>query len=199
MGSSNTRMSIQTFESSTARSAGDFFIRYNRGFPSSSLAACRRAPMIIVLSPAKSLDYETPPHVSKHTLPEFVADSAELIDGVAQAVATGNRQPDAYLRSARATQFPALCGLVAERSTRIIRSRPCSRSTAMSTKVSTRNRCTRRISTTRRTMCAYSPDCMDCCGRSICCSRIGWKWVRASPTRAARICMRSGAIGSRQR
>jgi len=38
--------------------------------------------MIIVLSPAKSLDYETPPHVTKHTLPEFAADSAELIDAL---------------------------------------------------------------------------------------------------------------------
>ncbi|KAG0184050.1 hypothetical protein DFQ28_000220 [Apophysomyces sp. BC1034] len=35
--------------------------------------------MIIVLSPAKSLDYDTPPHVRKHTLPEFVDDAAELI------------------------------------------------------------------------------------------------------------------------
>ncbi|WP_206953022.1 peroxide stress protein YaaA [Trinickia acidisoli] len=35
--------------------------------------------MIIVLSPAKSLDYETPPHVSKHTIPDFVADAAQLI------------------------------------------------------------------------------------------------------------------------
>jgi uncharacterized protein len=38
--------------------------------------------MIIVLSPAKSLDYETPPHIKKHTLPEFVDDAAELIDGL---------------------------------------------------------------------------------------------------------------------
>jgi cytoplasmic iron level regulating protein YaaA (DUF328/UPF0246 family) len=38
--------------------------------------------MIIVLSPAKSLDYETPPHVRKHTLPEFIDDAAELIDGL---------------------------------------------------------------------------------------------------------------------
>ena len=38
--------------------------------------------MIIVLSPAKSLDYETPPHVKKHTLPEFVDEAAELIDGL---------------------------------------------------------------------------------------------------------------------
>jgi cytoplasmic iron level regulating protein YaaA (DUF328/UPF0246 family) len=38
--------------------------------------------MIIVLSPAKSLDYETPPHVKKHTLPEFIGDAAELIDGL---------------------------------------------------------------------------------------------------------------------
>ncbi|MFC0402117.1 peroxide stress protein YaaA [Paraburkholderia rhizosphaerae] len=38
--------------------------------------------MIIVLSPAKSLDYETPPHVSKHTIPDFVDDAAELIGGL---------------------------------------------------------------------------------------------------------------------
>ncbi len=36
--------------------------------------------MIIVLSPAKSLDYETPPHVSKHTIPDFIDDAAQLID-----------------------------------------------------------------------------------------------------------------------
>jgi uncharacterized protein len=35
--------------------------------------------MIIVLSPAKSLDYHTPAPVEHHTLPAFVADSAELI------------------------------------------------------------------------------------------------------------------------
>lgn len=35
--------------------------------------------MIIVLSPAKSLDYETPAPVKHHTLPDFVPDSAELI------------------------------------------------------------------------------------------------------------------------
>ncbi|KNH08626.1 UPF0246 protein YaaA [Candidatus Burkholderia brachyanthoides] len=38
--------------------------------------------MIIVLSPAKSLDYETPPHIKKHTLPEFVDDATELIGGL---------------------------------------------------------------------------------------------------------------------
>src|SRR6266702_4959207 len=38
--------------------------------------------MIIVLSPAKSLDYETPPHVKKHTIPDFVYDAAELIGGL---------------------------------------------------------------------------------------------------------------------
>ncbi|WP_118182026.1 peroxide stress protein YaaA [Paraburkholderia phosphatilytica] len=38
--------------------------------------------MIIVLSPAKSLDYDTPPHIRKHTLPDFIDDAAELIDGL---------------------------------------------------------------------------------------------------------------------
>jgi cytoplasmic iron level regulating protein YaaA (DUF328/UPF0246 family) len=36
--------------------------------------------MLILLSPAKSLDYETPPTTDKHTLPQFVDDSAALID-----------------------------------------------------------------------------------------------------------------------
>ena len=35
--------------------------------------------MLIVLSPAKSLDYKTPVKVKESTLPEFVADSAKLI------------------------------------------------------------------------------------------------------------------------
>lgn len=38
--------------------------------------------MIIVLSPAKSLDYETPAHLDTHTIPDFVDDAAELIDGL---------------------------------------------------------------------------------------------------------------------
>jgi cytoplasmic iron level regulating protein YaaA (DUF328/UPF0246 family) len=38
--------------------------------------------MIIVLSPAKSLDYETPSHVKKHTIPDFVDDASELIGGL---------------------------------------------------------------------------------------------------------------------
>jgi len=36
--------------------------------------------MLIVLSPAKSLDYETPPTTDLHTKPDFLKLSAELID-----------------------------------------------------------------------------------------------------------------------
>ncbi|MBC7490280.1 MAG: peroxide stress protein YaaA [Glaciimonas sp.] len=36
--------------------------------------------MLIVLSPAKSLDYTTPPNTNVHTLPDFIAQSAELVD-----------------------------------------------------------------------------------------------------------------------
>lgn len=36
--------------------------------------------MIIVLSPAKSLDYETPAHVSKHTIPDFVDEATQLVE-----------------------------------------------------------------------------------------------------------------------
>ncbi|MEO0316326.1 MAG: hypothetical protein RL404_3 [Pseudomonadota bacterium] len=35
--------------------------------------------MILVLSPAKSLDYETPIAANKHTLPDFIPRSAELV------------------------------------------------------------------------------------------------------------------------
>ena len=36
--------------------------------------------MLFLLSPAKALDYETPPHVSTHTQPLFVPQASELID-----------------------------------------------------------------------------------------------------------------------
>ncbi|MGE5453290.1 MAG: peroxide stress protein YaaA [Acidobacteriota bacterium] len=36
--------------------------------------------MLILLSPAKSLDYETPAHIKKHTLPQFVDEAAALIE-----------------------------------------------------------------------------------------------------------------------
>ena len=36
--------------------------------------------MIIVISPAKALDYETPVSVSTHTQPDFLDDSAALIE-----------------------------------------------------------------------------------------------------------------------
>jgi cytoplasmic iron level regulating protein YaaA (DUF328/UPF0246 family) len=35
--------------------------------------------MLIVLSPAKSLDYETPPTTDQHTLPIFINESAKLV------------------------------------------------------------------------------------------------------------------------
>lgn len=40
--------------------------------------------MLIVLSPAKTLDYDTPLTTDEHTLPDFIEDSAELIDGLKQ-------------------------------------------------------------------------------------------------------------------
>lgn len=36
--------------------------------------------MLFLISPAKALDYDTPPHVSSHTKPLFTHQSAELID-----------------------------------------------------------------------------------------------------------------------
>jgi cytoplasmic iron level regulating protein YaaA (DUF328/UPF0246 family) len=36
--------------------------------------------MLIVLSPAKTLDYETPPTTAAHTVPDFIPHSAQLVD-----------------------------------------------------------------------------------------------------------------------
>lgn len=38
--------------------------------------------MIIVISPAKTLDFESPPNTQEHTLPDFLDDSAQLIDAL---------------------------------------------------------------------------------------------------------------------
>lgn len=40
--------------------------------------------MLIVLSPAKTLDYDTPSTTDEHTLPDFIQDAAELIDRLKQ-------------------------------------------------------------------------------------------------------------------
>jgi cytoplasmic iron level regulating protein YaaA (DUF328/UPF0246 family) len=40
--------------------------------------------MLFLISPAKALDHETPPHVNTHTPPLFVPQSAELIDVLRQ-------------------------------------------------------------------------------------------------------------------
>ena len=40
--------------------------------------------MIIVISPAKTLDFETPSATQTHTLPDFLDDSAQLIDQLRQ-------------------------------------------------------------------------------------------------------------------
>ncbi len=37
-------------------------------------------PMLFLLSPAKSLDYDTPPHIATHTKPLFTRQSAQLIE-----------------------------------------------------------------------------------------------------------------------
>jgi cytoplasmic iron level regulating protein YaaA (DUF328/UPF0246 family) len=36
-------------------------------------------PMLFVLSPAKTLDYDTPPATSRHTMPDFIDEAAELV------------------------------------------------------------------------------------------------------------------------
>lgn len=38
--------------------------------------------MLMVISPAKTLDYDTPPTTPRHTLPQYLEHSRELIDGL---------------------------------------------------------------------------------------------------------------------
>ena len=45
--------------------------------------------MLIVLSPAKSLDFETAPHVPSHTRPAFLKQSAQLIAALREFDAQG--------------------------------------------------------------------------------------------------------------
>ncbi len=143
--------------------------------------------MIIVLSPAKSLDYETPPHVTKHTLPEFTADSAELIKAlrklspqdigslmhISDPLARLNFQRYAdwsptFSEDNSKQAMLAFNGDVYEGfdAKSLSGGGPRLRAEAM---------------------CGCCPGCTACCGRSTCCRLIGWKWARSSRTRGARI------------
>jgi cytoplasmic iron level regulating protein YaaA (DUF328/UPF0246 family) len=57
--------------------AGLISKRYDCGIKSSIIR--EHSAMLIVLSPAKSLDYETPPSTDQHTLPIFINESAKLV------------------------------------------------------------------------------------------------------------------------
>jgi len=51
--------------------------------------------MLFVISPAKALDYETPPHVKTHTQPLFVPQASELIDVLkAKSSPTAHREAE---------------------------------------------------------------------------------------------------------
>lgn len=52
--------------------------------------------MLIVLSPAKSLDYKTP--AKPQTLPEFVAESAKLIAELKKLVAARDCKSHGFIR-----------------------------------------------------------------------------------------------------
>jgi cytoplasmic iron level regulating protein YaaA (DUF328/UPF0246 family) len=64
--------------------------------------------MLIVLSPAKSLDLETPPTTKLHTDPRFLDRSAELIDACAPFRRL-NGQADGHFRCALHAERGALC------------------------------------------------------------------------------------------
>ena len=52
--------------------------------------------MILVISPAKALDYETPVSVSTHTQPDFLDDSAALIEVLRRLVRLESAQRSVF-------------------------------------------------------------------------------------------------------
>lgn len=64
--------------------------------------------MIIILSPSKTLDYETPPALKEHTQPQFLADSKKLVAklrGLSQAEIAQMMELSDKLASLNAARF----------------------------------------------------------------------------------------------
>jgi hypothetical protein len=122
--------------------------------------------MIIVLSPAKSLDFTTPPTVATHTQPDFLDQSQVLVErlrplsplaiselmGVSDALATLNAER-------YASWHPALYAREREAGGPRLQRRRLRRTGRA-------DACRRPRSTSRRTMCASSPASTACCARS---------------------------------
>jgi cytoplasmic iron level regulating protein YaaA (DUF328/UPF0246 family) len=154
--------------------------------------------MIIVLSPAKSLDYDTPAHVPSYTQPAFVDDASELIDGLRklspQDIATlmDISDPLARLNFQRYADWsPTFTPANAKQAVLAFNGDVYEGFDAKSLSAADLDYAQQHV---RVLSGLYG-----CCGRSICCSRTGSKWAPVSRTHAARICMRSGATGSRAR
>lgn len=152
--------------------------------------------MIIVLSPAKSLDYETPPHIPTHTLPDFIEDAAELIEGLRklspQQISTlmDISDPLARLNFQRYADW----------------SRQFTAANAKQAVLAFNGDVYEGFDA--RTLSASDLDYAQqhvrvlsglygLLRRWTCCSRIGSRWARVSRIRAARTCTPSGASASR--
>ena len=56
--------------------------------------------MLMVISPAKTLDFDTPAATDQYTQPDFLDHSAELDPDAARQEPAGNRQADEHQRRA---------------------------------------------------------------------------------------------------
>ena len=63
--------------------------------------------MIIVISPSKTLDFETPAITQKHSQSDFLVDSAQLIDAAARSIHILRANADALDRPCEFAEFGA--------------------------------------------------------------------------------------------
>ncbi len=147
--------------------------------------------MLIVLSPAKTLDYASPIVDVAPTKPEFATDARKLVSVLRElspvevARLMDLSDPLAALNVARyAASGPPRAP--ARRGPRR------SRSTAMSTTACAPASSTPTRSRSRSAGCGSCRGCTGSCGRSTRCSRTGWRWAPGSRPSAGGTCTPGG-------
>ncbi len=122
--------------------------------------------MLVIISPAKTLDYESPLATERFTQPELLDKSKQLIKicreltPVQISKLMGISDKLAGLNAARFGDWQP-------KFTRTMLARPCWLSKATSIPVCTHRTSARAILTSPSSTCACCPGCTACCARSI--------------------------------
>lgn len=122
--------------------------------------------MLIVISPAKTLDYETPAKTKTFTLPDYLDDSAELIHRMREFSALDIAElmhVSSKIAELNFDRFEAWNKNFTEK----MPSRQCWRLKVMCIPGWMRKVSVRRISNSRKAICVSSQACMDYCGHWI--------------------------------